>query len=46
MPVFSNKSGDARVPVDELKKISTEDWQAEKDVFSAVESSHSKEASS
>jgi len=45
MPVFSNKSGDVRAPDDDLIKISTEDWRAE-DVFSAVESSHSKQASS
>jgi hypothetical protein len=45
MPVFSNKSGDARVPNDDLKKINTEDWRAE-DSFFAVESSHSNQASS
>jgi len=43
--VFSNKSGDARVPDDDLKKIRTEAWRAE-DVFSVVKSSHSKQASS
>jgi len=45
MPVFSNKSGAARAPDDDLKKISSEAWRAE-DVFPAVESSHSNQASS
>jgi predicted site-specific integrase-resolvase len=44
VPVFSNKSGDIRVPYDDLKKISTEDWRAE-DIFYAVESSHSNKLS-